>query len=132
MQTSINKGSVQPLEPFRMNLPLLWKDRVIGLALRLNLILIFVFAGILIFFYWRLPPEIPLFYSRPWGGEQLASTFFLLALFALLLMMMVVNTVFSSVIFKKELLLTQIISWTSVIVGFLIVFTVLRIVLLVT
>lgn len=31
-----------------------------------------------ILWYWRyLPPEIPLWYSKPWGDERLASPFFL-------------------------------------------------------
>ncbi|MCJ7827846.1 hypothetical protein MUP65_01730 [Patescibacteria group bacterium] len=43
-------------------------------------------GGLIIFIYWkRLPPEIPLFYSQPWGEAQLSSlnTFFLLPLIGL-------------------------------------------------
>ena len=34
-------------------------------------------AGIWVTISKHLPPQIPLFYSRPWGEEQLAGTYFL-------------------------------------------------------
>ncbi|MBI2008514.1 hypothetical protein HYS82_02550 [Candidatus Amesbacteria bacterium] len=32
-----------------------------------------VSGGLLAIFFARLPPQVPLWYSRPWGEEQLAS-----------------------------------------------------------
>jgi hypothetical protein len=33
--------------------------------------------GLLAMFWKSLPPEVPLFYSRPWGQDQLVSPYFL-------------------------------------------------------
>lgn len=43
---------------------------------------IFAIGWILLLFAWnKLPPEIPWFYSLPWGEEQLASKFNLALIF---------------------------------------------------
>jgi hypothetical protein len=51
-----------------------WQERVNSRIFRWNIfIIIFQFA----YSWYRfndLPPEIPLYYSKPWGGEQLASS----------------------------------------------------------
>jgi len=39
-----------------------------------------IMAGILLVQFYHLPPQIPLFYSRPWGESQLADWWFILIL----------------------------------------------------
>jgi hypothetical protein len=47
-----------------------------------NLTFSFLIAqlGLILFFWKKLPPEVPLFYSRPWGKEQLVNPRFLFLL----------------------------------------------------
>lgn len=49
-------------------------------VLLLPIALIFVMLLILVFYVKRLPPQVPIYYSRPWGEEQLAPAFMLLLL----------------------------------------------------
>ena len=49
-------------------------------ALLFPILCILVMLGIIAWFYKSLPPQIPLYYSRPWGDEQLAAPIFLLLL----------------------------------------------------
>ena len=54
-----------------------WQDKITNWAL--NLALVAIISGLIFLgFSWsKLPPEVPLFYSLPWGKEQLASPVFL-------------------------------------------------------
>ena len=49
--------------------------------------------GFLGFTYQRLPPEVPLFYSNPWGKEQLARPYFLFLPLALSCIFLALNIV---------------------------------------
>ena len=56
-----------------------------------------LFQLLVILIFWRkLPPEVPLFYSQPWGKEQLASPWMLLILPGLTLVVFLINFAFSS------------------------------------
>ncbi|MGB9911464.1 MAG: hypothetical protein ACPLKP_02555 [Microgenomates group bacterium] len=52
---------------------------------KINLLIIFLQLGIIIFSWQNLPPQIPLFYSLPWGKERLSSSLslFILPIFSL-------------------------------------------------
>lgn len=51
----------------------IWHDNVSGGALRVTLVLIAFQVGLMLWWWRQLPPEVPLFYGRPWGAAQLAS-----------------------------------------------------------
>lgn len=110
----------------------LWQDRVIGKALRFSILLIILLFVVIFSFLWRLPPEIPLTYSRPWGTEQLVPSIFLLFLFFLVIIVLLINSFFASLLFSSQQLLARILSWTSVVFILLIDITVMRVVLLIT
>lgn len=61
-----------------------WQEDINGTILRWNLAIIILQLIFIWYWYTDLPPEIPLFYSRPWGAEQLAgsSKVFLLPMFS--------------------------------------------------
>ena len=68
------------------NLGKFWESKINSRILRLN-ILIFLFEIVaIVWFFNRLPPEIPIFFSRPWGSAWLSGTssIFILPLFAFL------------------------------------------------
>jgi hypothetical protein len=54
-----------------------WGDKIAGNCLNVTSIAIVTSLFVLLFSWFRLPPEVPLFYSLPWGEEQLVSPFFL-------------------------------------------------------
>jgi len=64
-----------------------WQNRTSSIFLRWNIILITFQFAYLFFRYSSLPPEIPLFFSEPWGKAWLAPTtaLFLLPFFSLLI-----------------------------------------------
>lgn len=110
----------------------LWKDPVAGLGLRISLLFIALFGILLVFFFWRLPPELPLFYSRPWGTAQLVPTSFLFVLGVGLSLLVILHAVFAALVLNSEPLLSSLLVWTGALVAFLVDVTVLRVFLLVS
>jgi hypothetical protein len=88
-----------------------------------------------IVFLWRLnhlPPQIPLFYSRPWGEDQLADTWMLVFPPLLLNLLIVLNNYLYKKFFLGNILVKRIIDYVSIflVVSFTVIF--IRIILLVT
>jgi hypothetical protein len=79
----------------------------------------------------RLPPEVPLFYSRYWGEEQLAQKGFLILLPGLSFLVLVLNFLIASRLFNKEKLLAQILLWSATVFSILATVTLVKIILLV-
>jgi hypothetical protein len=116
---------------FKGGLLSLWRDPVAGKSLRLSILLCLILLVIIFIFFWRLPPEIPLAYSRPWGAEQLVSSYFLFVVLMIAIFIMVINSILASFLLHENQLLARIISWVSVLVIFLYDFTVIRVILLI-
>lgn len=92
-----------------------------------------IFSGLvfLAVFWHKLPPQVPLFYSRPWGNTQLAASLFLavpvvLSIVFLFLNSILAQTITSSAFFKKALVVG------AVAACILASITILRIILLIT
>lgn len=98
-----------------------------------NLSVAFLLGQILaILISWRwLPPELPLFYSRPWGKEQLTTPFGLFLLPALSLIVFLINLTLISFISKEEKLIPKILEITSVIFNLFCLLTIIKIIFLV-
>lgn len=91
-------------------------------------IIFMVFQVSLIAFYWkRLPPEIPLFYSKPWGSSMLAHQIFIWLIPTLSFLFIFVN--FCIVIFflQENKFLNRVLCATSLLVGFATFYGLLRI-----
>ena len=92
---------------------------------------------LLILFFWRkLPPEIPLFYSRPWGEEQLANSWSLFILPSLTIIVFLINFSFSYLVKKyfpekEEKLLLKILEVTNIFFSISCLITLIKIVFLV-
>jgi hypothetical protein len=69
---------------------LFWQEKVNGQIFRWNVIFILCQVAILFVKFNSLPPQIPLFFSLPWGGQELApaSSIFLLPALALIIMLL--------------------------------------------
>lgn len=109
----------------------LWHNRVSGRALRLTFLLLAILVLLVAIFYWRLPPEIPLTYSRPWGIAQLVPSLFLFLLVGGLTSLVFANLIFAAKMLESEQLLAQIVVWINTLTVLLIVVTVVRVILLV-
>lgn len=96
--------------------------------------LLFVFAEVfLVILYWgHLPPEIPIFYSKPWGVPMLGRTIFIWILPVLAFVCLVVNFVLVLVGIKESKFLTRVLVVGSLLVGFGTFYGLLRIITLVS
>ena len=114
------------------NLKLLWQDKVAGPGILLSLfILIFSFL-FFIFKFSKLPPEVPLFYSRPWGQEQLALSWQLTILPFSALIFFVLDLLLASKFYSQYPLLAQILVWSSACFSLLVTITLVKIIILIT
>lgn len=76
----------------------------------------------------RLPPELPLYYSRPWGEAQLASlnSFFLLPLFGAGINL--INLLLVRTIFRQNRFLNRTLEINSLILNLLLFITIIKII----
>lgn len=75
------------LSAFLSSLGKFWQDKSSASFLRWNIFFI-IFQFVYLFFrYQNLPPEVPIFFSQPWGQSWLApsAAIFLLPFFSLLI-----------------------------------------------
>ena len=66
-----------------------------------------------------LPSEVPLFYSRPWGEDQLVSPLWLLVLPISSVVCFIINGVFARIVFGRETLLSTLLLWSIVLMALL-------------
>ena len=80
----------------------------------------------------KLPPEIPLFYSRPYGVERLASSWWLGVLPMISLLVQIISMRFAGGVMKEDKLLAQILVINGALVSLMSLYTLVKIVWLVT
>lgn len=80
----------------------------------------------------RLPPLVPLWYSRPWGSDQLAHPYWLFILPLGSIFLYGVNRAISMYITAEYLIFTQVVFLSSLVVTFLSFITLMKILFLVT
>lgn len=78
----------------------------------------------------RLPPEIPLWYSKVWGEQRLANQEWLWIIPVLIVLVFTVNQIIVKLLDSKGLI--KVITWSSVAFGIIISYSLIRILLLVT
>lgn len=74
-----------------------------------------------------LPPELPIFYSKPWGQERLAASDAIWIPVLIGLVILVVNGILSLKMFAKEKFLQKTIAWANLTTTTLISITLLKI-----
>jgi len=99
---------------------------IIGLFFS-NLIMILVF----VLNFNHLPPQIPLFYSRPWGEEQLADLFMIVILPLILNLFFFFNQFIYKRLFYENLLVKKIFDFLNIFLLIIIPVIFLRIIFLV-
>ncbi|MBN1263743.1 MAG: hypothetical protein JW991_05315 [Candidatus Pacebacteria bacterium] len=94
--------------------------------------LVFIIS-FLIFLNWnRLPPQLPLFFSRPWGEEQLGSPSELWLLPLISFLIIGFNLFLAIFLLRKEILIRRILSATALVITALCLFTTYKIINLTT
>lgn len=80
----------------------------------------------------KLPPEIPLFFSRPYGAERLATSWWLGILPLISIVVQAISMRFAGSIMEEDELLAQILVMSGALVSLMSFYTLLRIIWLVT
>jgi hypothetical protein len=84
----------------------------------------------LLIFWSKLPPQVPLFYSLPWGIEQLSSPV-RLSLFPISTAAVIGLIFLTYKFFAKEFVLVLIVSFTGVLYAFMACLSLIKIILMV-
>jgi len=113
------------------NLGKFWQTTLNSRLLRFNIILFITQLTIIIWFYRELPPEIPLFFSRPWGSAWLTSTSSIFILPLLSLVTLLLNYFLALYYHQKKLILSQLLVIFSLIITLFSTVSVLKIISLV-
>lgn len=116
------------LNNWREGIELVIQNNVINTAVKLSLAVIVIGFLIIVLSWSRLPPEVPLFYSLPWGENQLADQIWLLVLPLLALGVTGFNLLVSAVVVKFDIMAAVVLNCTSVGVAVLVVITLFQIV----
>jgi hypothetical protein len=108
------------------------KDKACRLGMKVFLIILLFDFAFLIFKYFNLPPQIPLYYSRPWGEDQLARPEALFLLPLGILLAALVNFGMALFLFEEFPFLARILVGSTILIFLLISISLLKIVSLVT
>ena len=105
---------------------------LISLSHKFILLLFILSIGILLWKLSSLPPKVPLWYSRPWGEDQLAHPLWLFLLPLSSLFWYGINFLASMYKLSEYLLFTQMLFVSSLVVSLLSFLTLMKILFLVS
>lgn len=109
-----------------------WQQKNNGQIFRSNLLVITVQIVYLIYKFNDLPPQVPLYYSLPWGESQLASASQLFFLPTFSIVFGLINNLLAATIFAKITLLSKLLVITSLVISILSAVTLFQIIFLLT
>lgn len=119
------------LDEVKKGVAMLFLEKPLRLAIYFNLLLIFANALVFLLFFSSLPPQVPLFYSRPWGKEQLAGPMWLVVLPAGSLLIFLGNHLLAAKLLVEEKILSQVLVGTSLFVALIALIGLLKIISLI-
>lgn len=108
------------------------KNWLISLVRKFVIILFLLSAGFLVWRFPFLPPQVPLWFSRPWGADQLASPYWLVLLPVSSLVWYGIDLAIGMYITTEYLIFTQLLFVSSLIVSILSFITIIKILFLVS
>lgn len=91
-----------------------WKDRYTGLGMKLIVLITFLVAAAVFLTVRVVPPEIPLYFSKPWGAAQLAGREMLWGIPMIGIALAVVHLVISSLVHERHPLASRVVVWMGV------------------
>jgi hypothetical protein len=77
-----------------------------------------------------LPPELPLWFSKSWGAQRLARPDWLWLIPSLIVLVFLVNQLMARLLYSAGLI--KIITWSSVVFGIIISYSLIRVLILAT
>ena len=95
----------------------LFKDRLLFFASLFCFLCILAQASLILTATGKLPPQIPLFYSKPWGEAMLASALLIWTLPTIATVVFSVNFIISKLFFLQNMFLTRTLFLTSALVA---------------
>ena len=108
----------------------IWQDRSCSLGLNILIVLIVFSVANVAIMMRKLPPQIPLWLSRPWGESQLAAPYWLWLLPGWGAIWTLMGVVVAGRIVSEDKLLARMLVWGMVLGGFLTTYALVRIELL--
>lgn len=131
VRTRLNIASPLPaqfwFEKVKNQSEVMWRDEYCGKALKLAVGLAIGGVGLLVWKLTKLPSQVPLYYSRPWGERQIGSPWELWWLPGLNLAVLCINLLIGGVVFSEDKLLSRMLVTATTLTGFLTVFALGRI-----
>jgi len=131
-QTRIFPKTKPSLKLIKKEIDSLAVDPITKLGLRVGFLSLGLSLLVLAVSWVRLPPEVPLFYSQPYGESQLVSVWGLWWLPGLSFGVEMVSIRGAGVLIEKDKLLAQILTWVGALVAMMGLVSLLKIILLVT
>ncbi len=113
----------------KMNLS--WQDPLFIWSTRISFISIGLTLLLLIFTWKQLPPQLPLFYSLPWGEEQLTNPFSFGIFLGLTLVIYCFLSISILLIRSVSRLYAQILTISATVLVLMSVYAIIRIILLI-
>lgn len=107
------------------------KNWLIQVVNKFVFLLVVASLSLIIWRWNKLPPMVPLWYSRPWGSDQLAQPIWLFILPLGSLALYFTNLLISMYLLSEYLIFTQVLFLTSFIVSFLSFITLVKIVFMI-
>lgn len=107
------------------------EDQSVRVGILIGVVVWFLAIGLLLLNWNTLPPQIPWFYSLPWGEEQLVPKNWLIAIVVSFGGIMLLNTLLARVLGNDEELLRRILVWGGVAVEVLILLSLVRVIMVI-
>jgi len=108
------------------------KNWFISLVHKFVLVLFLLSVVLLLWRFPLLPPAVPLWFSRPWGADQLASRYWLILLPVSSIMWYGIDLLISIYVTMEYLIFTQLLFLSALIVSILSFVTLIKILFLVS
>jgi hypothetical protein len=107
------------------------RDPIVAIPIAVGGIAILISLIVLGFHFKHLPPEVPLYYSRPWGAGRLAVRYTLWLLPLLAASLLAVNTLIGRLLYHTDPLMSRLVVWGGCGSSLLLAVTLIQIVLVV-
>jgi hypothetical protein len=108
------------------------KNWLIQLITKFVVLFVIASVAVIVWRWNRMPPQIPLWYSRPWGADELAAPIWLFLLPIGSLAIFFINLLISMYVTAEYLIFTQVLFIASFIVNFLSFITLIKIIFIIT
>lgn len=101
-------------------------------ACLISLFLILLMIGIILLSWAKLPPQLPLWFSRPWGADRLSSPYWLLVLPGAGIVWLGLTLIFNAFLTHDHPIFTRTLFLVTAIINFLSALAVINIINLIT